>query len=62
MSVLSQKDRQFTLKSKIDVRSRNHFCRGKDISISRFQCVFVALVTQHAQRIAVLYSDTSANE
>jgi len=55
MPVHSQKDRQFTLKSKADLRSHNHFCRRKTISITHFQCVFVALIIQHAQRIAIWY-------
>jgi hypothetical protein len=33
----------------IHVRSRNHCCRGKVISIT--YCVFVALVMQHAKRM-----------
>jgi hypothetical protein len=49
MSLRSQQDRQFTLKSKTDVRSHNHFCCGKAICISHFGCVFVALVIQNAQ-------------
>jgi hypothetical protein len=30
-------------------RSRNHCCRGKAISITYSECVFVALVIQHAK-------------
>jgi hypothetical protein len=43
---------------KIEARSRNHFCRGKAIRITYSECVFVALVIQHAQRMrpAVLSS------
>jgi hypothetical protein len=31
------------------MRSRNHCCRGKIISIRYAKCVFVASVTQHAK-------------
>jgi len=34
-------------------RSRNHFCRGKVISITYSECVLVALVIQHVVRIVV---------
>ena len=33
-----------------NARSRNHFCRRKPISITYSECVFVALVIQHAKR------------
>ena len=36
------------------MRSRIHFCLEKVISISHFECVFVALVIQHAQRMRPL--------
>jgi len=32
-------------------RSRNHCCLGKAISITYSECVFVALVIQHAMRL-----------
>jgi hypothetical protein len=35
----------------IEVRSRKHFCREKEISITYSECVSVALVIQHAKRI-----------
>jgi hypothetical protein len=35
----------------IEARSRNHCCRGKAISITYFECVSLALVTQHAKLI-----------
>ena len=41
--------RQCTNKCKIEARSRNHFCRGKAISITYSECVFAALVIQHAK-------------
>jgi hypothetical protein len=31
--------------------SRNHFCRGKAVNITYSECVFVALVIQHAKRM-----------
>jgi hypothetical protein len=33
------------------VRSRNHCCRGKEISITYCECVSVTLVIQHAKRM-----------
>jgi len=33
---------------KIEARSRNHCCRGKAISITYYDCVFLALVIHHA--------------
>ena len=36
------------VQTKIDGRSRNHFCRIKAISITHSYCVYVALDTQHA--------------
>jgi hypothetical protein len=41
-------DRQSTYKCKIEARSCNHCCCGKAISITYSECVFVALVIQHA--------------
>jgi hypothetical protein len=41
----------WSLTDNIDARSRNHYCRGKTIIITYPECVFVALVTQHAQRV-----------
>jgi hypothetical protein len=35
----------------IEARSRNHFCRGKAISVTYSKCVSVALVIQHATRM-----------
>jgi hypothetical protein len=32
----------------IKARSRNHYCRGKAIRITYYECVFVASVIQHA--------------
>ena len=36
---------------KIEARSRNNFCRGKSGSITKYECAFVALVIQHAERM-----------
>jgi hypothetical protein len=37
------------VQGKILARSRNHFCRGKSLSITKSECVFVALVIQHVE-------------
>jgi hypothetical protein len=42
---------QCTYKRDIEARSRNHYCRGKAISITHSQCASVALVIQHAMRM-----------
>ena len=34
-----------------DERSRNHCCRGNAIRNTYSECVFVAVVTQHAKRM-----------
>jgi hypothetical protein len=39
------------LKHDIEMRAINHFYRGKAISITYSECVFVALVTQHVMRM-----------
>jgi hypothetical protein len=36
---------------KIEACSCNHYCRGKAISITYFECVFVALVIEHVKRM-----------
>ena len=38
----------------IEARSRDHCNRAKEIGITYYQCVCVALVTQYAQRSGVL--------
>ena len=38
-------------KSHMDVRSRNHFCRGKTINIAYSECVSVVIVIQDAKRM-----------
>jgi len=50
MCVTHQQDRQCTHKRTIRARSRNHFCSGKAINITHFECVSVDLVIQHAMR------------
>jgi hypothetical protein len=47
-------ERQFTNKSNIKARSRNHFYRKKAISITYSESVFVVLGTEHAKRMPVL--------
>jgi hypothetical protein len=47
----TQQERQYTYKRNIEVRSRNHTCRGKTVSITYSVCVSVALVIQHATRM-----------
>jgi len=46
-----QNDRQCACKRNIESHSRIHFCRGKAISTTYSQCVFVALIIQHAKRM-----------
>jgi hypothetical protein len=38
-------------KRNVEARSRDHCCRGKAISITYSECVFVALVIQHIKRM-----------
>jgi hypothetical protein len=52
---IMKQDRRCTYKRNIEAHSRNHCCLGKAISIIYSECVFVALVYQHAKRNAVLY-------
>jgi len=35
----------------IEAVSRNHCCRGKALCVTSSECVFVALVIQHAMRM-----------
>ena len=42
---------QCTNKPNIEARSRNHCCRGKAVSITRYKRVSVALVIQHTTRM-----------
>jgi len=41
-------------KRNIETHSRNHSCRGKEMSITHSECVFVALVIQHVTYIIVV--------
>ena len=45
-------DTQCTHTRKIEGCSRNHCCSGKTITIIHSECLFVALVTQHAKRMS----------
>jgi hypothetical protein len=50
-----------------EARSCNHCCRGKAISIAYSECVFVALIIQHAMRMldnapAVQYFSTLSHK
>ena len=44
-----QQDTQPMYKRNTEVRSRNHCCHGKEIRNTSSECVFVALVVQHAK-------------
>jgi len=48
---VSKQDRQYTYTCNIEVRSRNHCCRRKAISMTYYECVSAALVTEHATRM-----------
>ena len=52
--------RQYQYKPNIEARSRNHFYREKAISIIYSECLFIALVTQHAQRMRRIILSTVA--
>jgi hypothetical protein len=47
----NQKGRQCMYKRNIEARSRNHCRRGKEISVTYSECVSVALVIWHTQRM-----------
>jgi hypothetical protein len=48
--VHEQQDGKCTRKRNM-TRSRNHWCRGKAVSITYSECVSVALVISHAKRM-----------
>ena len=39
----------------IEASSRNQCCRGKAISITCYECVFVGLISQHAMRMRHIF-------
>ena len=47
----SQQERQRTKKRNGEGHSRNHFCRGKAISITYSESAFVAFAIKHAMRM-----------
>ena len=47
----SYRKTQCTYKRDSDARSRSSCCRGKEMSITHSDCVFVALVIQNAKRL-----------
>jgi hypothetical protein len=48
-SEVHKQDMQCTYKRKTEARSCNQICRGKAVSITYSECVFIALVIQHAK-------------
>ena len=44
-------DKQCADEHDIQTRSRNHYCLIKPINITYSECVFVAFIIQHAQRV-----------
>jgi hypothetical protein len=52
-----KKDRQHTCQSNIEELPYTHVCHGKAVSIKYSECVFVALVMQHASACAILLSE-----
>ena len=49
----NKRDRQYTYvyKRSIEVHSCNHCCSGNAVSVACSECMFVALVNQHAMRV-----------
>jgi len=39
----------------MEVRWRNHCCRGKETSITCSECVFVSVVIQHSNRMRLIF-------
>ena len=50
LQFLSYKKRGDVVQRNSEVRSRNHCCSGKAMSIIHSECVFVALFIQHEMR------------
>jgi hypothetical protein len=50
-NVTYRQGRQCTYKRKAEARFCNHFFCGKAVSITHFECLFEALVNQHAMRM-----------
>jgi hypothetical protein len=55
-----KQERQCTCRSNIAVRSRNHCCCGKAMSITYSECVSVAVVTQ-AMRMHIVICDLTGS-
>jgi hypothetical protein len=51
----SEEDRRCTYKHNIEARSRDHCYHGITVSFTYSDCVFVALVTQHAKCIHCIF-------
>jgi len=49
------------VKRNMDARYRNNFCSGKTISITYFECVFVALSIQHAKCACAILSSVASS-
>ena len=49
-----------TYKRHTEARSRNHSCRGKAVSIKYSECVYAALVIQHAMRMRRIILSSAA--
>jgi len=49
------RDRQCMYKRYIEARSRNHCCLGKAISIIYSECLSLALVIQHVERMCRVF-------
>jgi len=47
--VINNKTNSVNYKRNIEVRSRNHCCRGNAVSVTYTEAVIVALVNQHAK-------------
>jgi hypothetical protein len=49
--MMSQTREAMYVQRNIEARSRNYCYRGKAMSITYYECVFVALLIQHAMRM-----------